>query len=398
MSEPASRFPHPPRWRPSWGGLRSALILGVAGFGLIVTWQFVGRLQARADLERRTELDAVPPVNLIAPQIAPDHLDLTLPGTTQALAEAVIFARTSGYVKSWTADIGAKVKKGEVLARIDAPEVDEQLRQSEADLSVAEANLALSETTARRWQTLVTTSAVSHQAADEKIADARAKAAQVASARANVLRLRQLIKFKEVVAPFDGVITVRKVDVGTLVNAGAGQGSELFHVADLSKLRVYVQTPQQNARLMQIGGSASLVAPDRPNQDIAARIVRTAEAINPLSRTLTVELQIDNADGALFAGAYVDVHFSLPVTDRRLTLPVNAVLFRPEGPVAAIFQAGPAEMRGEARIRSVKIGLDFGARLEVLSGVTADDRVIINPPDSIGDGQNFRLALIPPKA
>jgi RND family efflux transporter MFP subunit len=264
------------------------------------------------------------------------------------------------------------------------------LRQGEADLSVIEANAALAKATADRWQTLGAGGTVSRQAVDEKTADARAKQAQVTSARANVERLRQLRKFRQVAAPFDGVITSRRVDVGTLVNAGSGAGLELFRMADISKLRVFVQVPQANAGLIHAGISADLKASDHPGRTFKAQVVRNAEAIDPATRTLLVELQTENEDGALFAGAYVEVRFRLAVAERKLSIPMNTLLFRPEGPMVAI--VATSEGGDSIELRRVQIGLDYGSAVQIIDGLTATDRLVINPLDSISSGQKVRIA------
>ena len=378
--------PEPVRWRPNARGLIRFAIVFVSVVSTIVFVDMFFRLRASAELVQRTEEQAILTVGVVHAEQAPDRLPMTLPGTTRALSEAGIFARTSGYIKSWTTDLGGKVTKGQVLAELDTPEVDEQLRQGEADLVTIEANSALAQATADRWKTLLSTGSVSRQAADEKIADARAKAAQVNSARANVQRLRQLQKFKLVTAPFDGVVTARRVDVGALVNAGSGAGAELFRIADTSRLRVFAQVPQTSAGLIKPGVKAELRASDRPGRVFQATVVRDAEVIDPAARTLLVELETDNSDGALFAGAYVEVRFNLAVSDRKLILPINAVLFRPDGPIAVTVGAD-----GKIVLKPVQIGLDFGNRVEIISGISADDQIVVNPPDSIAEGRLVRI-------
>jgi len=293
-------------------------------------------------------------------------------------------------------DIGGRVTKGQVLAEIETPEVDERSRQSEADLTAIEANAALAKATADRWRTLGQTGSVSRQAVEEKQADANAKAAQPHPRRANVARLRQLRQFRLVTAPFDGVVTARKVDVGSLINAGSGTGSEMFRLADISKIRVFVQVPQSSAALIHTGIKAELRASDQPGRVFAAEVVRNAEAIDPATRSLLVELQASNDDNLLFAGAYVEVLFHLPVANRRLAVPVNTLLFRPEGPMVAVLTSPDSTGLGVIALKPVQIGLIVGAQVEIVSGLAADDKVVVNPADSTFDGQKARLAPTPP--
>ncbi len=396
MTHPDPGRIHPPRWRPSAGNMRQWGFGIAVVVGVVFVWQGAQRYVAQAELNRRTEARSIALVGVVSPVPEPEMITLTLPGTTKALSEASLFARTSGYIKSWSVDIGGRVTRGQVLAEIETPEVDEQLRQSEADLNAIEANAALAKATADRWKTLGQSGSVSRQAVEEKIADANAKAAQTASARANVSRLRQLRQFRLVAAPFDGVITARRVDVGSLINAGSGAGAEMFRIADISKLRVFVQVPQASAALIHTGIKADLRSSDQPGRVFAADVVRNAEAIDPSTRTLLVELQAANDDNVLFAGAYVEAQFHLPVTDRKLSVPVNTLLFRPEGPfVAVLASLDTSTGLGAVALKPVQVGLDFGSQIEIISGLLANDKVIVNPFDSIFDGQQVRLAASP---
>jgi RND family efflux transporter MFP subunit len=392
MTNPEFGRQNSARWRPSGPGMRLALLVLGTILALVVAGQLISRNLAQAELDRRTQARAVPVVGVVSPILEPATINLTLPGTTRALVEASLFARTSGYVRKWTTDIGGRVTKGQVLAEIETPEIDEQLRQAQADLNAIEANAALAKATAERWKTLGQTGSASRQAVDEKLADANAKAAQAASARANVARLRQLQLYQLVSAPFDGVITARKVDVGSLINAGSGAGSEMFRLADISKIRVFVQVPQASAALIQSGIKAELKASDQPGRVFLAEVVRNAEAIDPATRSLLVELQAANDHNMLFAGAHVEVLFHLPVINRKLAVPVNTLLFRPEGPMVALFTAPDSNGLGSVSLKPVQIGLDFGAQVEIVSGLMAEDRIILNPADSIFDGQKVRLA------
>jgi RND family efflux transporter MFP subunit len=330
---------------------------------------------------------ATPTVATVMPQHGPADEDLALPGTVQAYNEAPIYARTSGYLKSWTADIGAHVARGQVLAQIDTPEVDQELRQAQADLQTAQANYELAKTTNERWQGLLATESVSKQDAEQKAGDEAAKKAALASAAANVARLRDLESFKRVAAPFDGVVTARNTDIGALINAGQNSGAALFRMADTRKLRIYVQVPQPYAGAAVPGVAAQLKFAEHPGRVFPTRVVRTAQALDPASRTLQVELQVDNPKGELFPGSYAEVHFRLPGNADSLRLPVNSLLFRAAGQQVAVVGADH-----QVHLKTIASGRDFGKSIEVLSGLEASDRVVLNPPDSIADGTLVRIA------
>jgi RND family efflux transporter MFP subunit len=303
----------------------------------------------------------------------------------KAYYEAPIYARTSGYVKSWRANIGMHVRHGELLAEIDAPELDQQLRQAEADLGAATANYELAKATNERWKGLVGTGAVSKQDADQKAGDAAARKAAMASANANLARLRELAAFKRVVAPFDGIVTQRNTDIGMLIGSGAGPA--LFQVSDTHRLRVYVSVPEPYAGLIHPGLAADVIFPEHPGKQYAAKIAFTAGALDPVSRTLQVELQVDNRQGELFPGAYAEVSFGLPAGSATLRLPINALMFRAGGLQVAVM--GPDH---RVIFRKILQGRDFGTEVEVLSGVGAEDEVVLNPPDSLSEGALVRIA------
>ncbi len=368
-----------------WIGLIVAVALGA--------WGEIDRVVARAALGRETARDAIPTVLIVKPTRTDLGEELILPGTVQAYIESPIYARTSGYLKSWVTDIGSVVKKGELLAQIETPEVDQQLRQSIADLATARANEALSKTTNERWVELLRTESVSKQDAEEKAGDAAAKQAAADSAAANVARLRELESFKRVVAPFDGVITARNTDIGALINAGQASGTELFRLADTHRLRIYVQVPEPYAAAAKPGVLAELKFSEQPDKSYTATTVRTANALDPGLRTLQVELQLDNAKGELFPGAYAEVHFKLAADAQSLRLPANTVLFRAPG-----LQVATVDAQHHVHLKSVVQGRDFGNSIEILSGLSAEDAVIINPPDSIVDGATVRLAAAPSAA
>jgi RND family efflux transporter MFP subunit len=369
---------------------RIALIALVIALVLAV-WGIFSRVTARAALGKETAATALPTVVTLKPSHSPAGEDLVLPGDVQAFFAAPIYARTSGYLQNWYTDIGTHVKKGQLLAEIDAPEVDQQYSQAQADLATAQANYDLSHTTNVRWQGLLATDSVSKQDADEKAGDEAAKKAALESSRANVARLRDLESFKRVVAPFDGTVTARNTDIGALINAGQSSGAELFRVADTHRLRIYVQVPQPYAAMTAVGTSAALRFAEHPGKDYPAPVVNTADALDPGTRTLQVELQVDNDKGELFPGAYAEVHFKLPADAKILRLPANTVLFRTAG-----LQIATVGADNHVTLKNVTQGRDFGTTIEIVSGLEADDNVILNPPDSLADGSQVRIAPPPP--
>ena len=372
--------------RVSVSPYRRYLWAAIALVLLLAVWGILSRLLARNALVHEAREAAIPTVITTQPHAGPAADTLLLPGSVQAYYEAPIYARTSGYLKAWYTDIGAPVKKGELLAEIEAPEVDQQLRQAEADLGTARANYELARSTNERWQGLLATESVSQQDADQRAGDAAAKAAAQLSASANLARLRELEGFKRVVAPFNGIVTQRNTDLGALINAGETPGSALFRVADTHRLRIYVQVPQVYAAQVRTGMSTSLEFTDHPGQHFEATVASTAHALDAVSRTLQVELQIDNSSGELLPGSYVQVTFSLAPSGGTLRVPVNTVIFRGKTPqVATIDQAH------RVQLREITEGRDFGTEIEVLAGVSASDTLIVNPWDSIADGQQVRI-------
>jgi RND family efflux transporter MFP subunit len=368
---------------------RYSLVLLAIALGL-GAWGEISRVLARNALGRETARDALISVMTTTAHRSDVGEELVLPGTVQAFVEAPIYARTNGYLKVWRTDIGTEVKKGQLLAEIEAPEVDQQLSQAEADLQTARANENLSSSTNKRWQGLLSTESVSRQDADEKAGDAAAKRAAVDSAAANVARLHDLASFKRVVAPFDGIVTARNTDIGALINAGQSSGSELFRVADIQRLRIYVQVPEAYAAVAKPGLEAQLKFAEQANKTFVARTVRTSNALDPTLRTLQVELQLDNANRDVLPGAYAEVHFKLTGNVEALRLPANTVVFR-----AAGLQVATVDGASHVKLKSIVQGRDFGNTIEVLSGIEADDRVIVNPPDSITDGASVRIVEPP---
>lgn len=351
----------------------------------------VPRVDARAAQRAQVAAQQALPVSVIAPGTAPADQTLTLPGSVMPFAEASIYARTSGYIAHWSADLGTHVKAGQTLAQISAPDLDAQLRQARADEASAQANYDYAKSTAQRWQDMLKTQSVSQQDTDTKVADMNAKRAMLASAQANVAHLAELVSYESVAAPFDGVITARNVDVGTLVTAGGTPGSpglsgELFHLEQTDTLRVFVDVPQDSATGVSAGTSAYLTTPQYPGRRFAARVARSAGAIDPVTRTLRVEIDVDNRDGALMPGAYAQAHLVVPSAAPALDLPVSALLFRPGGVTVATVGAN-----GRTALKTVQIGRDFGTRVEIVSGLAAGDRVIDNPGDAITAGEAVKI-------
>ncbi len=365
--------------RYAWIALIVAIALGV--------WGEVSRVLARSELVKQNTDAAMPTVTTTTAEPSAAGEELVLPGAVQAFIEAPVYARTNGYLKTWYTDIGSRVTKGQLLAEIETPEVDQQLTQAQADLATARANESLSKSTNARWQGLLATQSVSKQDADEKAGDAAAKTAAAESAAANVARLRDLESFKRVVAPFTGVITARNTDVGALINAGQSSGTELFRIADTHKLRIYVRVPEPFAAVTQPGLEAALHFTEHADRTFSAKIVRTSNSLDPTLRTLQVELQLDNDKGELFPGAYAEVHFKLPANAQTLRLPANTVLFRSAG-----LQVATLDSQKRVKLKSIVQGRDFGTSIEVLSGLEPHETVVLNPPDSIADGVQVRIA------
>jgi RND family efflux transporter MFP subunit len=376
------------------GGGRLALLLAVVAtiaLGFFIYSGIHGRVEAKAELQLATEAAAVEDVSVAYPKTAASVDEVVLPGATQPFVNSPIYARTNGYVVKWFYDIGAKVKQGDLLAIIDTPELDKQLEQAQADLASAKSNLALSTTTAERWQGLVKTRSVSQQSADQAVDNLSATQASVNSYAANVRRLEDLVSFEKVYAPFDGVITVRNTDTGWLINAGAGSPSaELFQLAQTSTLRVFVAVPEVYSRAARTGATATLTLDEFPSETFSGGITRTSESIDMASRTLNTEIDVDNAAGKLLPGAYVHVHLKLPTQTRSVTVPSNTLLFRSEGLRVGVVRNGHSELI------PITIGVDYGDAVQVTSGLTPVDQVIVNPSDSLIGGALVRIA--PPAA
>jgi RND family efflux transporter MFP subunit len=325
-------------------------------------------------------------VQVVHPKSSAPDEKLVLPGQTLAFTDTPIYARTSGYLKHWYFDIGAHVRRGELLADIETPELDQQVRQARADLQTAQANAKLAGITARRTADLLRSQSVSTQERDNAAGSLSADTASVASHQANLDRLLELQSYEHVYAPFDGVVTARNTDVGDLINAGAGSpATELFHMTAIKTLRIYVAVPETNAPAMHVGANPDVTLDEFPNQTFRGTLVRTNNAIDQASRTLTVEVDVDNSDGKLLPGSYAFVHFMLPGRNGATTIPSNTLLFRSEGLRVGVVHDGAA------KLTAVTIGRDYGDRVEVLSGLNSGDQVIINPSDSLVDGERVHV-------
>ena len=378
--------PAPSGPRPVHGVL--ILVVALVIVAAIVIAGVVPRLRAKAEVRTETDNLAVPAVNVIHPKRGSPQQEIVLPGNIQAFIDAPIYARTNGYLQSWYFDIGARVRKGQLLAIIDTPEVDQQLQQARADLNTAQANLRLSEITNNRYDGLKNTDSVAQQDVDNARGDFAAKKATVDSAAYNVKRLEDLQSFTKVYSPFDGVITARNTDIGQLINSGsASPAKELFHVAATRTLRVFINVPQQYSVAAKPGLSADLTLAQFPGRKFQGKLVRTANAIDLASRTLLVEVDVDNTTGELLPGAFTEVHLKIPADIPTFILPVNTLIFRAQG-----LQVAAVENNNTAKLLPITLGRDFGAEVEVVSGLTGQESIIASPPDSIIDGEQVRIA------
>ncbi len=364
--------------------LTIGLVLLILIIGGVVT--AVMRIRDSHVLARETERESVPTVAVIHPTAEKPDEELVLPGTLQAYEESPIYARTNGYLLRWYKDIGSKVTKGELLADIDTPEVDQELSQVRANRQQMLAQMELAKINADRYLSLRKTDSVSQQEADQQASGYQQAKANLDAADATVRRLEQLESFKHVYAPFTGVLTKRNVDPGALINAG-GTGKELFDIARVDPLRVYVSVPQSYSPAIKNGMEAWVTLQEIPGQKFRGTVARTAEAIDPATRTLLTEVDVPNKDGHLLPGSFGEVHFRAGINAQKMTLPVNTMLFRQEGPRVAVVGSD-----GKIQLRPITIGRDYGATLEILGGVEAGDRVVINPTDSLEEGQKVQVA------
>ena len=349
---------------------------------------FLNRKSESDALAKETEAVSIPTVAVVQPQAEPGNDELVLPGNLQAFEESPIFARTNGYLLRWYKDIGSKIQKGELLAAIDTPEIDQELSQARASREQVRSALGLAKISADRWANLRKTDSVSEQEADQQASGYQQAQANLAAADANVRRLEQLESFKNVYAPFSGVLTRRNVDPGVLINSGAGlTGKELFDIARVDPLRVYVSVPQAYAPNMKVGMKANVTLQEFPGLKFMGSVARTADAIDPATRTLNTEVDVPNKDGKLLPGSFGQVHFATGTSVPRITIPVNAMLFRAEGPRVAV-----VDKDNTVHLHPISIGRDFGATLEILGGLEVSDRIIINPSDSLEEGQKVHVA------
>jgi RND family efflux transporter MFP subunit len=356
---------------------------------IVVIAIVVAGVATRANDSRKlrdwTDAQAVPTVHVVSPESGHGGGELDLPGRLQAYARAPIFARTSGYLKYWKADIGQKVKAGDLLAEIETPDLDQQLLQAKADLASARANEALALTTAKRWQAMRDSDSVSRQEVDEKTGDYEAKHALAQAAQANLERIQALKGFAKLVAPFDGVVTARETDVGALINAG-GSGQELFVVSDVHKLRMYVNVPQNYVPSIREGATVKLTVPEYPGKTFSGTVESTSSAINAASGTTLVQVSVDNADGKLLPGGYASVTFDLPADAALLRVPASALVFDDKG-----LRVATVDGQNKVTFKVVTIARDFGKTVQLGSGIAAGDRLIESPPDGLADGDTVRV-------
>jgi membrane fusion protein, multidrug efflux system len=368
-----------------WTALIAASVLAavVVFNGLQVRAKDAAQLQVLADKQSTVT------VNVITPTSNTDASALSLPGRIEAYTRAPLYSRISGYLKSWKADIGMSVKAGQVLAEIDTPDLDQQILQAKAELASTQANAAMSENTAKRWQSLQATNFVSSQAVEEKLADLNAKLAVVNASQANVNRLQALKNFSRIVAPFDGVVTVRNTDIGQLINVGGAPGSELFVVSDVKRLRLYVNLPQNQVSNIQKGTTAKFTVPEQPGQVFTATVQSMSQAISSSSGSMLVQLSAENKRGELLPGGYASVSFSIPAQANLLSVPPSALVYTKNGLLVATVNT-----ENRVVLKPVVIARDHGNRLELLSGLEANDKVIENPPDGVTQGDLVQVRAV----
>jgi RND family efflux transporter MFP subunit len=379
---------NPPRRMPA--GLRIALVVFAILLVLGIVYRLLQRSSSEHTLAETTTAGATPTVRVIHPMAATGGSEISLPGNTKAYDDTPIYARTSGYLKKWFVDIGQHVAAGQLMATIETPELDEQLAVAKADLDSAQANLNLAVTTSQRYQNLLKLDSVSKQETDVAVAGAAAKKSDVEAAQANVRRLQQMQSFEQVYAPYAGVVTERNTDIGDLIDAGsptsAGNAKELFRVASINTLRVFVAVPEIYAPAIHNGDQAELTLDEYPGQEFTGTVARNSDAIDAASRTLNVEVDVSNPQGKLLPGAYVFVHFRLPQQVQLLSIPANALIFRAQGTQVGLVQ------NGHVHLQNITIGKDNGSTLQISTGLSPSDDVILDPSDSLAEGQPVRIA------
>lgn len=363
------------------------LTIAFAVVAAVLFWGIWSRVRDARAIQAETVQSAVTPVSVISPKQAAPAQEIILPGNVQPFSSSPIYSRTNGYLRKWYVDIGTRVKQGQLLAVIDAPEVDQQVEQSISNLNTAKANLSLAEITKARYQGLLTKHAVSQQDVDNAVGTYDANAAIVEADQANVRQLQALQSFEKIYAPFDGVVTARNTDIGDLVNSGSAGGvkTDLFHIAQPGILRVYVNVPEEYSQGIKDGMTADISLAEFPDRKFQGTLVRTANAINMTTRTLLVEVDVDNPTGTLLTGSYAEVHLAIPTYKSTFVIPVNTLIFRSEGLRIAVVKDG------EVVLAAVTPGHDFGNTIEIVAGLNAGDQVIVNPPDSIVSGQEVRI-------
>jgi len=372
--------------RSAWRRWLALAIASMTVAALLISG-FRTRIKARANLQVETEQVAVTKVSVVTPKRTAPVQEIILPGNVQPFISSPIYARTNGYLKNWYADIGARVKQGQLLALIDAPEVDQQLQQSLSTLNTAKANLALAEITKNRYQGLIKTNAVAQQDVDNAVGTYNANQATVEADEANVRELQALQSFEKIYAPFEGVVTARNTDIGDLIDSGSSGGvkTDMFHMAQPGTLRVYVNVPEEYSQGVKVGMTANLDLAEFPGRSFQGKLVRTADDINVTTRTLLIEIDVDNPSGTLFTGSYAEVHLKIPSQGSTYLLPVDTLIFRSEGLQVGIVKDG------KVALATVTPGHDFGNDIEIVAGLKADDQVIVNPPDSIISGQPVQI-------
>jgi RND family efflux transporter MFP subunit len=366
--------------------LRLAGVAGVAIAVIVVGGGLATRASNSRRLQQETDAQAQPVVAVSLPARGGNSYSIDLPGRLEAYSRAPIYARVSGYLKNWHVDIGTPVRAGQLLAEIEAPDLDQQLAQAEADLLTAQANAALARTTAVRWKVLFKTNSVSQQDVDAKNGDLAAKEAIAKATAANVNRLKVLEGFTKIVAPFSGTVTARFTDIGALINAGGGTGLELFVVSDTHKLRLYVNVPQNYATRVVPGTQAELTVPERPGRTFTGTVEASARSVDPASGSTLVQLAVDNEAGELVPGAYASVHFNLPLASANLSVPASALIFDHSG-----LQVATVGSDNRVLFKPVRVAHDLGDTVEISSGLTAQDRIIDSPPDGVGNGDVVRI-------
>jgi RND family efflux transporter MFP subunit len=366
-----------------WLSLAIALIVVAA----VLISGILSRVRARANLNTETAQAALVAVSVVSPKPTARADEIILPGNVQPYISSPIYARTNGYLKKWYFDIGAHVKRGQLLALIETPEVDQQLQQARSNLLTAQANLELASITKTRYQGLLKTNAVSQQDVDNAVGTYNANKAIVEADKAAVQQYSALVSFEKIYAPFDGVITARNTDIGDLINSGSNSNvkTDLFHIAQPGRLRVYVNVPEEYSRGITVGMTADLSLAEFPDRKFQGKVVRTADDINLTTRTLLIEIGVDNPAGTLLTGSYAEVHFAVPTQASTFLVPVNTLLFRTEGLRVGIVKDG------KVVLTAVTPGHDFGSQIEIVSGLKADDQLIVNPPDSIVSGQEVQI-------